>query len=90
MRARPTGLRGFARGKITPRKALFHEKLEGVENLARIYEHAEEHRTQFNLYIAGSEGEETPPDLPSEPAKAEATAGEGARGETAGEGSASQ
>ena len=35
IRALPTGLRGFARGKITPRKALFHEKLPGVENVQR-------------------------------------------------------
>src|SRR5438034_1322567 len=31
LRALPTGLRGFARGKITPRKALFHEQLGGME-----------------------------------------------------------
>src|SRR3954470_20246155 len=43
LRALPTGLRGFARGKITPRKVLFHERLEGMQNIRRIYEHAEEH-----------------------------------------------
>ena len=56
LRALPTGLRGFARGKITPRKALFHERLEGVENLRRIYEHAESHAEEINMYILG-EGE---------------------------------
>src|SRR4051795_11788915 len=43
LRALPTGLRGFARGKITPRKALFHEGIEGRENIRRIYDHAENH-----------------------------------------------
>jgi succinate dehydrogenase / fumarate reductase iron-sulfur subunit len=58
LRSLPTGLRGFARGKITPRKALMHEKLEGVENLKRIYEHAEQHGEELNLYIIGEAGEE--------------------------------
>src|SRR3954449_3309548 len=57
LRALPTGLRGFARGKITPRKALFHERLEGVENVRRIYEHAENHSEELNLYILGEEDE---------------------------------
>src|SRR5688500_14727998 len=57
IRALPTGLRGFARGKITPRKALFHEKLPGVENLGRIYDHAEDHHKELNLYIVGEGGE---------------------------------
>jgi succinate dehydrogenase / fumarate reductase iron-sulfur subunit len=58
LRSLPTGLRGFARGKITPRKALFHEKLEGVENLKRIYEHAEQHSEEINLYILGEGGDD--------------------------------
>ena len=58
IRALPTGLRGFARGKISPKVALFHEKLEGIENVARIYDHAEEHHEEINLYILGEEGEE--------------------------------
>jgi succinate dehydrogenase / fumarate reductase iron-sulfur subunit len=58
LRALPTGLRGFAKGKITPRKALFHEKLEGMENVRRIYEHAEDHAEELNLYIIGDTGEE--------------------------------
>jgi succinate dehydrogenase / fumarate reductase iron-sulfur subunit len=57
LRSLPTGLRGFARGKITPRKALLHERLEGIENVKRIYEHAENHAEEVNLYILG-EGEE--------------------------------
>jgi succinate dehydrogenase / fumarate reductase iron-sulfur subunit len=58
LRALPTGLRGFARGKITPRKALFHERLEGMENVKRIYEHAEKHAEHINLYILGEGSEE--------------------------------
>jgi succinate dehydrogenase / fumarate reductase, iron-sulfur subunit len=53
LRALPTGLRGFARGKITPRKVLFHERLPGMENVKRIYEHAENHAEEVNLYILG-------------------------------------
>jgi succinate dehydrogenase / fumarate reductase, iron-sulfur subunit len=56
LRSLPTGLRGFARGKISPRTALMHEKLEGMENVRRIYDHAEEHAEEVNLYILG-EGE---------------------------------
>jgi succinate dehydrogenase / fumarate reductase, iron-sulfur subunit len=58
IRSLPTGLRGFARGKITPKKALFHEKLEGMENVKRIYDHAEDHHEEINLYILGEAGEE--------------------------------
>jgi succinate dehydrogenase iron-sulfur subunit len=58
LRSLPTGLRGFARGKITPRKALFHERLDGIENVRRIYEHAEDHAEEVNLYIIGEGGEE--------------------------------
>ena len=56
LRSLPTGLRGFARGKITPRTALFHEAIEGRENISRIYDHAEDHHEEVNLYILG-EGE---------------------------------
>jgi hypothetical protein len=78
LRALPTGLRGFARGKITPRKALFHEKLEGMENVKRIYDHAEDHGEELNLYIIGEgDGEEGPdedvhPRVDKEPAMGEA------------------
>jgi len=77
IRSLPTGLRGFARGKITPRKALFHEKLPGVENLKRIYDHAEDHHEELNLYIVGEGGEngaedgQAHPRVSDEPAMAE-------------------
>jgi succinate dehydrogenase / fumarate reductase iron-sulfur subunit len=58
LRALPTGLRGFARGKISPKVALFHEKLEGMENVRRIYDHAEDHAEEVNLYILGEAGED--------------------------------
>jgi succinate dehydrogenase / fumarate reductase iron-sulfur subunit len=58
LRSLPTGLRGFARGKISPKVALFHEKLEGMENVRRIYEHAEDHAEELNLYILGEAGDE--------------------------------
>jgi succinate dehydrogenase / fumarate reductase, iron-sulfur subunit len=57
IRALPTGLRGFARGKITPKTALLHEKLPGIENVQRIYDHAEQHHEELNLYIVGEGGE---------------------------------
>ena len=40
-----------------------HEKLPGMENVQRIYEHAEEHRTELNLYIVGEGGDEPEPDI---------------------------
>jgi succinate dehydrogenase iron-sulfur subunit len=58
LRSLPTGLRGFARGKISPRVALFHEKIEGLENVRRIYDHAEKHHEEINLYILGEGGDE--------------------------------
>jgi succinate dehydrogenase / fumarate reductase iron-sulfur subunit len=58
IRSLPTGLRGFARGKISPKTALLHEKIEGMENVRRIYDHAEDHREEVNLYILGEAGEE--------------------------------
>jgi len=58
LRSLPTGLRGFARGKISPKTALFHERLEGVENVRRIYEHAESHAEELNLYIIGEAGDD--------------------------------
>jgi succinate dehydrogenase / fumarate reductase iron-sulfur subunit len=70
LRSLPTGLRGFTRGKISPRTALFHEKLEGVENVQRIYEHAESHAEEINLYIIGEAGEDE--EVEKEPAMGEA------------------
>jgi succinate dehydrogenase / fumarate reductase iron-sulfur subunit len=76
LRSLPTGLRGFARGKITPKKALFHEKLEGMENIRRIYDHAEQHAQEVNLYILG-EGESADEKEPAigEPPEADTRAG---------------
>jgi succinate dehydrogenase / fumarate reductase iron-sulfur subunit len=62
IRSLPTGLRGFARGKISPKVALFHEKLEGLENIRRIYDHAEEHAEEVNLYILGEGAEDEAPE----------------------------
>jgi succinate dehydrogenase / fumarate reductase iron-sulfur subunit len=78
IRALPTGLRGFARGKITPKTALLHEKLPGIENVQRIYDHAEQHHEELNLYIVGEAGEEETADgqahprIDKEPAMGEA------------------
>jgi succinate dehydrogenase / fumarate reductase iron-sulfur subunit len=69
IRSLPTGLRGFARGKITPKKALLHEKLEGMENVRRIYDHAEDHHEEINLYILGEAGEDE--EVEKEPAMGE-------------------
>jgi succinate dehydrogenase / fumarate reductase, iron-sulfur subunit len=67
LKALPTGLRGFARGKIAPKTALFHEKLPGMENVRRIYEHAEQHRIELNLYIVGEGGEQEAEDGQAHP-----------------------
>jgi succinate dehydrogenase / fumarate reductase iron-sulfur subunit len=94
LRSLPTGLRGFARGKISPKVALFHEKLEGMENIRRIYDHAEDHHQELNLYILG-EGDSADEKQPamgeaSEAAKAPAEAapasGPDGTGEAAGDG----
>src|SRR3954469_14876663 len=77
LRALPTGLRGFARGKITPRKALLHERLEGIQNVRRIYEHAENHGEEINLYILG-EGEDHDTKEPAMGEAPEATTAAGA------------
>ena len=69
IRALPTGLRGFARGKIALKTALMHEKLPGVQNVERIYEHAENHGIELNLYIVGegSESDEKEPAMGETP-----------------------
>jgi hypothetical protein len=69
LRSLPTGLRGFARGKISPKTALFHEKLEGLENIRRIYDHAEGHAEEINLYIIGEGGDDA--EVDKEPAMGE-------------------
>jgi len=87
LRSLPTGLRGFARGKITPKKALFHEKLEGMENVRRIYDHAEDHHEEINLYILGEAGEDE--EVEKEPAMGEQPK-EGATSEQPQEGATSE
>ena len=44
-----------------------HQKLPGdaQEHVKRIYEHAEEHGEELNLYIVGEEGEEPEPEEPT-------------------------
>ncbi len=73
----PTAIRGIRTGKMRSLPKLIpgvHAKLPGdaQEHVARIYRHAEEHRTELNLYIAGEEepvepGEEPTPEAAVEP-----------------------
>ncbi len=63
----PTAIRGIRSGKMRSLPKLIpgvHHKLPGEsqEHVERIYEHAEEHRTEINLYIAGEEDVEPEPD----------------------------
>jgi succinate dehydrogenase / fumarate reductase iron-sulfur subunit len=63
----PTAIRGLRSGKMRSLPKLIpgvHPKLPGdsQEHVKRIYEHAEEHRTELNLYIAGEEEIEPEPD----------------------------
>jgi succinate dehydrogenase / fumarate reductase, iron-sulfur subunit len=63
----PTALRGLRTGKMRSLPKLIpglHHKLPGDAqgHVKRLYEHAEEHRTQLNLYIAGEEDVEPEPD----------------------------
>jgi succinate dehydrogenase / fumarate reductase iron-sulfur subunit len=59
----PTAIRGIRTGKMRSLAKLIpgvHPKLPGDAQgrVKRIYEHAEEHRTQLNLYVSGEEAEE--------------------------------
>jgi succinate dehydrogenase / fumarate reductase iron-sulfur subunit len=59
----PTAIRGIRTGKMRSLPKLIpgvHPKLPGdaQDHVKRIYEHAEEHRTQLNLYVSGEEAEE--------------------------------
>ena len=56
----PTAMRGIARGKISPRKALFHPKLPDQDQVRRIYKeiHSKDERLELNLYIVGESGGE--------------------------------
>jgi succinate dehydrogenase / fumarate reductase iron-sulfur subunit len=63
----PTAVRGIRSGKMRSLPKLIpgvHHKLPGdaQEHVKRIYEHAEEHRTELNLYITGEEDVEPEPD----------------------------
>jgi succinate dehydrogenase / fumarate reductase iron-sulfur subunit len=55
----PTALRGIASGKVTIPKVLHHHKLDGLENVKRIYDTVEnrEERIELNLYIVGDDAE---------------------------------
>jgi succinate dehydrogenase / fumarate reductase iron-sulfur subunit len=77
----PTAIRGIRTGKMRSLPKLIpgiHHKLPGdaQDHVKRIYEHAEEHGTELNLYIVGEEGEEPepkesdekPPEAVTEPA----------------------
>jgi succinate dehydrogenase / fumarate reductase iron-sulfur subunit len=59
----PTALRGIRTGKMRSLSKLvpgIHPKLPGgaQNHVQRIYEHAEEHGTELNLYITGEDGDE--------------------------------
>ncbi len=79
----PTAIRGIRTGKMRSLSKLIpgvHSKLPGdaQQHVETIYEHAEEHRTQLNLYISGEEEVEPEPDeeAPSELAAEGEGAGE--------------
>jgi succinate dehydrogenase iron-sulfur subunit len=62
----PTAIRGVRAGKMRSLPKLIpgvHHKLPGdaQDHVKRLYEHAEEHGTQINLYITGEEEEEPEP-----------------------------
>ncbi len=59
----PTAIRGIRTGKMRSLRKLIpgvHEKLPGdaQDHVKRIYSHAEEHRTELNLYIVGEDGDD--------------------------------
>ena len=63
----PTAIRGLRSGKMRSLPKLIpgiHPKLPGdaQDHVKRLYDHAEEHRTELNLYIAGEEDVEPEPD----------------------------
>jgi succinate dehydrogenase / fumarate reductase iron-sulfur subunit len=63
----PTAIRGLRTGKMRSLPKLIpgvHPKLPGnaQDHVKRAYAHAEEHRTELNLYIVGEEAEEPEPD----------------------------
>ena len=63
----PTAVRGIKSGKMRSLPKLIpgiHPKLPGdaQDRVEHIYEHAEEHQVELNLYIAGEEDVEPEPD----------------------------
>ncbi len=78
----PTAIRGIKTGKMRSLSKLIpgiHPKLPGgaQDEVKAIYEHAEAHSEEFNLYIKGEEDVEPEPDEPSDATlTAEATAAE--------------
>jgi succinate dehydrogenase / fumarate reductase iron-sulfur subunit len=73
----PTAIRGIRTGKMRSLPKLIpgiHPKLPGdaQEHVKRIYQHAEEHREELNLYISGVEESEEP--VVAEVAEAEPSA----------------
>jgi succinate dehydrogenase / fumarate reductase iron-sulfur subunit len=68
----PTALRGIRTGKMRSLAKLIpgvHPKLPGgaQDQVQRIYDHAEEHRTQLNLYITGHDDESPAEAIEPEP-----------------------
>jgi succinate dehydrogenase / fumarate reductase iron-sulfur subunit len=68
----PTAIRGLRTGKMRSLRKLIpgvHEKLpDGAqEDVKAIYRHAEEHRSELNLYIKGEEADEEAPEAAIEP-----------------------
>jgi succinate dehydrogenase / fumarate reductase iron-sulfur subunit len=83
----PTVLRAIKTGKARSISKLIpgiHPKLPGgaQDEVKAIYEHAEEHREEFNIYIHGEEDVEPEPDEPTDAVLAEEAA---AAAETKGE-----
>jgi hypothetical protein len=73
----PTAIRGLRTGKMRSLPKLIpgvHKKLPGgaQDEVKRIYEHAEEHRQELNLYIRGEEPDEEAPEGEVEPEPDEA------------------
>jgi succinate dehydrogenase / fumarate reductase iron-sulfur subunit len=56
----PTVLRGLMSGKVSPKVALLHHKLEDQDQIRRIFKEIEEkdERLELNLYITGEDGDE--------------------------------
>jgi succinate dehydrogenase / fumarate reductase, iron-sulfur subunit len=66
--ALPTIFRTIKSGKVRAKWVFPHHKLPGdaMNEVKAIYEHAEDHREEFNLYIRGEEDVEPEPDEPTE------------------------